>query len=136
MRKIFIDENLSPNLARPLAATYRRDRFQTWVDLNLSGTDDLELFPLLADMDIEMIITKDRAQLEVDAERAGLAAAGLRWLGVPEIDESGAVLIAQQLAVVVPAVGLVLRNWPTEPTAYRLGYPHDSPFDEIISLTA
>lgn len=135
MRRIFIDENLSPVLADPLAATYRkRVRFDTWKRLGLSGTDDLELFPLLAELDFAMIITKDGAQLDDDDERAGLADAGLHWLGVPEIEASGTHLIAQQLAVVVPAVGEVLRLWPDQPTAFRLGQPLGTPFAEIQPL--
>lgn len=135
MRRIFIDENLSPLLAKPLAATYRRTRFDTWTQLNLSGTDDLELFQTLSAMDFSMIITKDRAQLDNPDERAALAAAGLHWLGAPEIDGvDGVHVIAQQLAVVVPAVGQVLEQWPDAPTAFHLGQPLVTPFAAIEPL--
>lgn len=123
MRKVFIDENLSPLISKPLSAIYRTDRFLTSAGLKLSGMHDLEHFPTLSQFDVGMLVTKDRAQLEDDVERAGLAKAGLHWLGVPEISERGTFLIAQQLAVAVPAVGLVLQDWPTVPTAFTLGQP-------------
>lgn len=134
MKTIFIDENLSPLLARPLAAVYRSGgvRFRTWQDMGQGGVDDLDLFPFLASADVDLIITKDYRQLENAAERAGLVEAGLSWMGVPESDGNGERLIGLQLGSVIPAVGVVLDAWPREPTAFQLCLP--GPIEAMFPL--
>ncbi|HYQ76183.1 hypothetical protein [Cellulomonas sp.] len=122
MRQVYIDENLSPGLVPPLSAVYRRDvQFRSWQQENQGGALDLDLIPYLGDRGFDLIVTKDHAQIDINpAERAALATAGLSWVGVPELDERGARLIAEQLAVVLPAIGAIMHSWPSQPTAYRL----------------
>lgn len=135
MRRIYIDENLSPQLVRPLAAVYRRDvQFRSWQDESQSGVEDEDLIPYLGTCGYGLIVTKDKAQVDKKpSERNALIAAKLSWLGVPDFPLSGAVLIAEQLAVVLPAVGSILTDWPQVPTLYRLA-PRGPTFETIEPL--
>ena len=81
--KLYLDENLTPELQRPLTRLYRHG-FRTPQQEKLSGVEDLRLFQDLADRDFNAIITKDKKQLEDSGERDGLRAAGLHWIGVGE----------------------------------------------------
>lgn len=135
MRRVYIDENLSPELVSPLAAVYRRGVvFRSWRDEQQGGVDDLTLIPYLGGCGFDLIVTKDRRQIDEEpSERTALVLAGLSWLGVPDFNLNGPRVIAEQLSVVLPAVGEILRAWPSAPTAYRLGH---SPFAfrEVIPL--
>lgn len=125
MKRIYIDENLPYHLARHLAEVYRHGvQVRSCKDEGQGGVDDLDLIPHLGACGFEVMITKDFAQVdERPAERDALLAAGLSWVGVPDFQLSGARVVAEQLAVVLPAVGEILLDWPTAPTIYKLREP-------------
>jgi hypothetical protein len=122
VRRVYIDENLSPGLVPPLSAVYRRGvQFRSWDQEGQGGVLDLELIPYLGTCGFDLIVTKDLAQVDTNpAERVALASAGLSWVGIPEVAVNGARLIAEQIAIVAPAIGRILGQWPTRPTAYHL----------------
>lgn len=136
MRRIYVDENLSPGIVRPLAAVYTRDvQFRSFNDERQGGVEDLNLIPFLGQCGFGLIVTKDWAQVDDKvAERDALVAARVSWLGVPDFKLKGAVVIAEQLAAVLPAVGAILASWPDEPTLYRLA-SRGSVFAEIVPLS-
>ncbi len=127
MRRVYIDENLSPALVPPLSAVYRRDiQFRSWDQEGQRGVLDLDLIPHLGACGFDLIVTKDRAQVDANPdERSALVAAGLSWVGIPEVAVGGARLIAQQIAIVAPAIGKIMSRWPQRPTAYHLSPIHD-----------
>jgi len=56
--------------------------FRTFQQEALAGTDDIELFDILASRGFDVIITDDRQQLKGDrAERDRLRSAPLHWVG-------------------------------------------------------
>lgn len=135
MRIVAIDENLSPDLATPLAKTYSNEvRFRTFREMGLLGVEDLDIFPFLTQHDVDLLVTGDIAQVERRDERQALAEANLHWIGIPTIDARGIMIIAKQLSIVIPAVGEVLNDWPSEPTAYLVGGPAESVIHSAILL--
>lgn len=119
-RKIFIDENLPPLVARSLSATFKKHTFRSASDESLRSVKDIDLCHDLAERHYDAIITGDRNQLVRPAERAALRAAGLHWIGLPVIDATGVEQIAAQLSLTVPAVADLLATWPDQPTALTL----------------
>lgn len=134
MRHFYIDENLSPTIAPPLLNLYRRHRFTTSQRAGLLGWDDPDLFPELSSRQIDVIVTLDVGQLENNEERGSLRSAGLHWIGVPTLPDAGSRLIAQQLAVIAPAVADVTQNWLGVPTAYWLRAPAPAVIGEVTPI--
>lgn len=135
MRRVFIDENLSHALVQPLSAAHRRGvRFRSAKDEGQLGVPDAQLIGYLGRCGFGLIVTNDRAQIDLNPEeRAELVAAGMSWLGVPHLSSTGARLISDQLAIVTSAVARILAEWPERPTAYRLRALGD-PFDSVHPL--
>ena len=128
MKRFFIDENLSETVAVALNQVYLHVRFVGHSRANMDGWKDLAIFPELAAREFDVIVTKDYAQLEDRAERAAIREAGLHWIGAPDPDCSGAMVVVRQLASVMAAVGTLLENWPSEPTAFMLRDDGRTPF--------
>lgn len=82
--RFFIDEQSDPALAHFLAFTFQHHEFRTFQHEGLAGTDDSELFVILASRGFNVIITDDRGQLKARGdrtERDRLRAASLHWIG-------------------------------------------------------
>ncbi len=122
--KFYIDENLMPAIADSLTGIYRGHTFRTPQQEHLLGLEDLELFPDLAQRGFDCIITEDKAQLDRPAERAGLAEAGLHWVGILKLrNVRGVAQLASQVSMVAGGLGWVIGDAPEAPTAYRLKGP-------------
>ncbi len=82
--RFFIDEQSNPVLEVLLNHIFRQHEFRTFQQENLAGTEDRELFDVLATRDFNAIITDDRGQLQRRGdrtERDRLRAASLHWIG-------------------------------------------------------
>ena len=79
--KVFLDENLNARTAKALSHSLRMHDFSSTTRVGLEGTDDEDLFGLLAADGFNLIITNDGDQLDIPTERARLKASGLHWLG-------------------------------------------------------
>lgn len=81
--KVYLDENMPPFAAQPLAQVYPSHTFHTPDDEHLRGVDDIPLMSTLRERGFDAIVTRDRAQLKDPNERKAVADSGLRWIGVP-----------------------------------------------------
>ncbi len=75
--RFYIDENLSPNIAKPLGNVFTRHRFSTPSEANLIGLTDVAPFRELGQRDFDAIITADTQQAVVQQEREELRSNGL-----------------------------------------------------------
>jgi len=121
--RFFIDENLSTGLRLPLAHTFSQHRFETAERLQLRAVDDEDLVADVAARGYDAVITGDLHQMERPSERDALRESGMQWIGVPVPPGDGASVIAEQLAMVVRGVTVVLASWPPAPTAFWLALP-------------
>lgn len=137
MKKVLIDENLTPLVASALATTYRKNvKFYHCNDVNLTGIKDPELIETAARLDFNMLVTEDFAQLSNSDEATALAKFGFHWVGVHAIDVPGVMGISQQLSVAIPAVGHVLQCWPDQPTAFVAPKPRSNPVVKSFLLSS
>lgn len=65
-------------------AAFRSTIFSSHKDEGLTGVLDLPLFEALSERRFNVIVTRDITQSITRAERNGLRAAGLHWVGVRE----------------------------------------------------
>lgn len=82
--RFFIDEQSNPALEVFLNHVFRQHEFRTFQQEGLAGTEDRELFDVLAARDFDAIITDDRGQLQRrgdSTERDRLRFAPLHWVG-------------------------------------------------------
>lgn len=119
--KFFLDENVSPLVADPVAKVYRRFEFRTANGENLRGVPDVELFEDLRQRDYHVIITKDARQLrEEDGERAALRQAGLHWVGLLEPDAHGVDNIAVLAGALLAAFPHIVPELGPTPCAFHI----------------
>lgn len=130
--KFFIDENLTPDLAKPLAGIYSRHTFTTAVREQLLSIDDEDLFRDLHARAFDAIITLDGRQLIVPGERNGLADGGLHWIGAPHVGSSGEHQLSLFTGVIAAGLHHVLEDWRETPHAYSLQIPGN--FASMIPL--
>lgn len=82
--RFFVDEQSNPALEVFLNHVFRHHEFGTFEQEDLAGTEDRELFAILAARNFGAIITDDRGQLQRRgdrSERDRLRAAPLHWIG-------------------------------------------------------
>ncbi|WP_445168248.1 hypothetical protein ACTXG7_02315 [Mycolicibacterium sp. Dal123E01] len=133
--KFFLDENVNHGCLEPLRTIYREHEFNHAFDEGLSGTDDIPLFKTLHDQRYEAIITKDRQQLVVDAERRALFDARLHWIGHKAKDHDGLLGISIETATVTAGLIFVIRDWRSDPHIYRMTGVEAEP-TQRIKITA
>ncbi|HEY5878036.1 MAG TPA: hypothetical protein VIU11_03945 [Nakamurella sp.] len=82
--RFFIDEQSNPALEVLLNHIFRHHEFRTFQQEKLAGTEDRDLFTILAARGFDVIVTDDRGQLQSRGdrtERERLRAAPLHWVG-------------------------------------------------------
>lgn len=120
--KLFIDENLPPQIAPVVERMFQR---QLWVrsfqQEGTKGMYDIPLVDHLKALDFHGIITSDFAQVDSNPdERNALREAGFHWIGVPKPKAKGIAQISQITAAVIAAMPQVLEEWPDDPTAFKI----------------
>jgi hypothetical protein len=96
-----------------LGAVFPSMHFFSSADLGTHGTDDVALFPVVAEYGCNVFITADMAQtrgrgaLNVE-ERAACREAGLHWVGIPMDTGRGLHAIAGQSASLIHALPFVI----------------------------
>lgn len=123
--KVYLDENLPPFVAQPLAVVYQDHTFATWQDEGLKGTDDIPLLATLRERGFHAIVTRDRMQLKDPEERRAIADSGLRWIGVPDKRLKGLEQITITVSTLIAGMRFVFDHLPDGPTSYALkNVPH------------
>lgn len=123
--KVYLDENMPPFAAQPLAQVYPSHEFRTPDDENLRGVEDIPLMSTLREHGFEAIITRDRAQLKDVDERRAVAESGLRWIGVPTKNLKGLEQVTVTVSTLIVGLRFVFEHQPTVPTSYQLkSIPH------------
>lgn len=130
--RFFLDENLPPNTARPLAALYPKHVFRSARDEFLSGIEDVDLIEDLAARDYSAIITGDRMQLQRPEERKALRDHSLHWIGMEQPSLRGIAQVASISGCVITGLAHVLDTWPAEPSAFMLGSTHRQPSQFLL----
>jgi hypothetical protein len=119
--KLYIDENLPyKTLVEPLTKLYRKHTFRHPGQETLAGVEDVELFECLAGRDFDAIITQDANQLRNPDERLGLRAAGLHWIGVPQLNEPGLHGLGAVAGMVISGLPYFFESNAESPHIYRL----------------
>ena len=125
--KVYLDENLPPFVARPLAVVYQEHTFATFEDEELQGVLDIPLMRTLRERGFDAIVTKDRNQLKDPEERRAVAESGLRWIGVADKKLKGLEQIAITVSTLIAGMRFVFTHEPEGPTSYAL---HTVPIGE------
>jgi len=125
--KVYLDENLPPFVARPLAVVYQDHTFATFEDEELQGVLDIPLMRTLRERGFDAIVTKDRNQLKDPDERRAVAESGLRWIGVADKKLKGLEQIAITVSTLIAGMRFVFTHEPEGPTSYAL---HTVPIGE------
>lgn len=123
--KIYLDENMPPFAAQPLAQVYPSHSFQTPDNEQLRGVDDIPLMSTLGERGFDAIVTRDRAQLKDPNEREAVADSGLRWIGVPNKKLHGLEQVTITVSTLIAGLRFVFEYTPSGPTSYQLlSIPH------------
>lgn len=123
--RVYIDENLPHQVAPALHAAFRSAIFLSHKDEGLTGVLDLPLFEHLRERSFDVIVTKDIAQTITTAERDGLRAAGLHWVGVREPQKvNGLRFHSAIVSAVAASVPTVLREISSAPRAFFVHCEH------------
>jgi len=118
--KVYLDENMPPFAAQPLAQVYRAHHFCTPDDEDLRGVNDVVLLETLKERGFGAIVTRDRRQLRDPAERGALIRSGLRWIGVADKGLSGLEQVTVTVATLIAGLWFVFEHDAPEPTSYAL----------------
>ena len=118
--RVYLDENLPPFVAKPLAVVYQEHSFATWEDEGLKGVEDIELLTRLRDRGFDAIVTRDRRQLRDPDERRAVADSGLRWIGVADKKLQGLEQITITVSTLIAGMRFVFAHMPDGPTSYAL----------------
>ncbi|QOT16513.1 hypothetical protein [Paenarthrobacter sp. YJN-5] len=116
--KFFLDENLSPLVAKPLAAVYLNHEFGTAQDEDLTKVKDVELFTEIRRRGYEAIITKDRNQHRIEDERRAIFDNGLQWICHRMGKHAGIRGFALESATIVAGLQFVIEELRPEPHLY------------------
>lgn len=123
--KVYLDENLPPFVAQPLAVVYSNHDFATCDDEGLRGVEDIPLLRTLRERGFDAIVTRDRAQLKDPFERNAVAESGLRWIGVADKKLKGLEQITITVSTLIAGMRFVFDHVPDGPTSYALStVPH------------
>lgn len=118
--KVYLDENVPPFVALPLAAVYQDHTFATPDDEGLRGVEDIPLMRTLRERGFDAIVTRDRRQLKDAGERQAVADSGLRWIGVADKKLRGLEQLTITLSTLIAGMRFVFDHDPVEPTSYAL----------------
>lgn len=102
--RFFLDENETVAVLPPLRAVLFDHEFVPVEDLGFTGRDDKQLFPDVAALGFDAIITRDRNQLADPEERKSLMDNNLHWIGHREPAASGLLLVASISAAYLAAL--------------------------------
>ncbi|MCS5733224.1 PIN-like domain-containing protein [Herbiconiux daphne] len=123
--KVYLDENLPPFVATPLAMVYQEHTFATFDDEKLGGMHDIPLLRTLRERGYDAIVTRDRAQLRDPDERRAVRDSGLRWIGVADKRLRGLEQITITVSTLIAGMRFVFAHEPAGPTSYALhNVPH------------
>lgn len=121
--RFFVDENLPAPTARCLQNIFRNAEFvASHENASLEGAKDIQLLGALSNQNFDVFITQDLKQMRITGERKALQRSGLSWIGIPHMERRahGVQLLAFQVSILAPVVGLYLRQPPQQPMAYFL----------------
>ncbi len=118
----FLDENMPLVVVGPFRVVFRTSHdFVHATHLNLTGTDDVDLYPLVRRAGAGTVISKDGRQLKNQTERRGLYDNRLSFIHLRQTRAGGPKGVALDLAALIaglPYLDEVLMNG--EPAAVRL----------------
>lgn len=106
--RFFLDNNLSPRLAEPVAALLPEHSCCCARDEGLTTVDDVPLFAEVAHRRFDAIITRDRNQLSDGEERRALIDSGLHWLGTKDTKVGGLKGMSLDCASITIGLAIVL----------------------------
>lgn len=106
--RFFLDNNLSPRLAAPIAAILPGHSCGCAREEGLTAVDDIPLFAELSSRNFDAIITRDRNQLADREERQALVESGLHWLGTKDTQVGGLLGISLDCASITVGLAIVL----------------------------
>lgn len=118
--KVYLDENMPPFVAVPLAQVYVGHEFLTPDDEDLRGVQDIALLQTLRERGFNAIVTRDTSQLKNPDERKAVIASGLRWVGVSDRRLRGLEQVTITTATLIAGLRFVFEHEPEEPTSYQL----------------
>jgi hypothetical protein len=118
--KVYLDENLPPLIAQPLAAVYQQHQFATYRDEHLAGVEDIPLMDALRARGFDAIVTRDRNQLKDPLERTAVLRSGMRWVGVADKRLKGLEQITITVATLMAGMRFVFEHEMEGPTSYAL----------------
>lgn len=120
--RFFLDENETPEILKVIRPVFYEHDFCTANDEGLIDVEDIELFGEIAKRGFDAIITRDRNQLAIPAEREALQANRLHWIGHKEPDTEGINIITSLTAGYLSAFPHVLDviATATEPMSFRV----------------
>ncbi|MFT4306250.1 MAG: hypothetical protein QM604_05100 [Microbacterium sp.] len=119
--KLFLDENMPAKAVEPLRALFgARHEFETAHSLDVTGVDDVDLYPRVRAAGILAIVSKDERQLRNDVERRGLFDNGLSFIHLQMKNVAGLKGLALTVASLTAGIPYVEERWAPEPHAFRL----------------
>ena len=125
--RVYLDENLPPFVAQPLAVVYGSHEFATHASEGLTGMEDIPLLSELRHRGFDAIVTRDRMQLRDPSERQAVIESGLRWVGVKDKKLGGLQQITITVSTLIAGLRYVFEHSPEGPTSYQLhSVPHDT----------
>lgn len=123
--RVYVDENLPHQVAPALMAAFRSTIFSSHKDEGLTGVLDLPLFEVLRKRKFNVIVTRDIAQSMTAAERDGLRAAGLHWVGVREPRSARGIHFHSAIVSAIAAsVPVITRDVGAAPRAFFVQCEH------------
>ncbi len=133
--RVYLDENLPPFVAQPLAVVYAGHEFATHQSEGLTGVEDIPLLGELRERGFDAIVTRDRMQLRDPKERRAVIESGLRWVGVKDKKLGGLQQVTITVSTLIAGMRYVFEHAPEGPTSYQLhSVPHDEP--QRVKVTA
>lgn len=118
--RVYLDENLPPFVAKPLAVVYQDHTFATCEDEGLRGVEDIPLLRTLRERGFDAIVTRDRRQLKDPDERRAVAESGLRWIGIADKRLQGLEQVTITVSTLIAGMRFVFTHEPDGPTSYAL----------------
>ncbi|MFB0835710.1 hypothetical protein ACX8Z9_04710 [Arthrobacter halodurans] len=117
-----MDENFAIQVSSHLKNMLPSHQFLTTNELGLEGEKDLQLFPKLKNLEIDAIVTHDLRHMEDADETMSLFENNMHWIGMKQTRQgtAGVTAIALQSAALLSALPMILGDWRTEPTMYKV----------------
>ena len=119
--KFFLDENMPVVAVPPLRALFEgRHEFETAHSLDVTGVDDVDLYPRVRQAGVLAIISKDDRQLKVEVERRGLFENHLSFVHLRTTAIAGRKGLALTVASLTAGIPYIEERWMPEPYVFRL----------------